>query len=251
MYRFFKIAAITIVFLTSVSISFIANAQTYRGIYTGKQSEAPIADPLTRPIPRVFSSRVVSTQQAERLDVIYDGLYVSLLGYAETIFIYQEKLSAHMQPKKFQLTRYEREFSGDLQDSMADLNNSYNSMKEEIDKAEEKYLLIREAILEEDLKTLDALWNEKIGEFRQKTDEFFKMQHSFLNTYRKLVNFILKQGGSYYYKNGEDRVYFYQFGGYKFFGQSIDKLNNLSYAQRKFLRENTPDSIELQLGSSK
>lgn len=230
------------VFFSCVSASSQARAQNYHGGYT-KSSKAEKKDKAARPVAKVFSSQISSVQQGEKLDIIYNNLFVSLWFYAGTNFVHQKKLSDKVRPAKFQFTRYKKEFSGDLDKAMKNLNSGYKDMIADIENAEKLYIEIREGVRDTDHKKLDALWKEKIAEFRSKADTYFKLQHKFLNTYRGLVSFILKQSGKYSYKSAEKRVIFYSFGGYKFYGQSIDSLRMVSFKQRKLLRENAPAGV--------
>lgn len=230
------------VFFSCVSASSQVRAQNYHGGYT-KSSKAGKKDKATRPIAKVFSSQISSVQQGENLDIIYNNLYVSLWFYAGVNFVHQKKLSDKVRPAKFQLTRYKKEFTGDLEKAMNNLNNGYKDMIADIENAEKQYIEIREGVRADDHEKLDALWKKKIIEFRGKADTYFKLQHKFLNTYKSLVSFILKQGGKYSYKSAEKRVVFYSFGGYKFYGQSIDSLRMVSFKQRKLLRENAPAGV--------
>ncbi|PCI98058.1 MAG: hypothetical protein COB14_08325 [Alphaproteobacteria bacterium] len=242
MCKIFKIMIMVSVFLSCVSTSSQVNAQNYHGGYSKNSTQKP-KDKAARPVPKVFSSQTSSVQQGLKLDAIYNNLYVSLWLYAGVNFVHQKKLSAKMRPEKFQLTRYTKEFSGDMTKAMDNLNNGYNDMLADIENAEKQYIEIKEGITAADHEKLDALWKEKITEFTSKAKTYFKLQHHFLNTYRKLVNFILKQSGSYTYKSNEKQVYFYKFGGYKFYGQSIDSLRMTSFKQRKLLRENAPAGV--------
>lgn len=242
MYKIFKIITIVSIILSCTYTPSQVSAQNYHGGYSKKSPKKE--DKAARPIPGVFSSQISSVQQGQKLDIIYNNLFVSLWFYAGVNFVHQKKLSAKVQPEKFQFTRYKKEFSGDLAKAMGNLNNNYSSMLADIENAEQKYIKIREGVRAEDHKKLDALWKVKIEEFRAKADTYFQLQNKFLNTYRTLVSFILKQSGSYYYKSNERKVYFYKFGGYKFYGQSIDKLRMISFNQRKLLRENAPAGVD-------
>ncbi|PCJ99435.1 MAG: hypothetical protein COA45_05205 [Zetaproteobacteria bacterium] len=242
MYKIFKITIMVSMFLSCVSVPSQSSAQNYHGGYT-KSSKLDKGNGTARPIAKVFSSQISSVQQGESLDIIYNNLYVSLWFYAGVNFVHQKKLSEKLKPAKFQLTRYKKEFSGDLEKAMSNLNNGYNDMTADIENAEKQYLEIREGIRASDHEKLDALWKEKIEEFREKSGIYFKLQHKFLNTYRGLVSFILKQGGRYTYKSDVKNVVFYKFGGYKFYGQSIDTLRMVSFKQRKLLRENAPAGV--------
>ncbi len=244
MCKIFKIIIAAFLFVSFAVAPSIATAQGYKGGYSTKKENK--RERALKPAPRVFSSKLISTAQAEKLDVIYDNLFVSLWGYAATDFVYQKKLYTLIEPEKFQLTRYSKEFSGDLNASMDNLNKNYKKMLADIENAEEKYLEIKKGIKMVDHEILEPLWTEKISEFREKVDIYFKMEHKFLNTYKNLVGFIIKQAGSYYYKASDQRVYFYKFGGYQFYGQSIDKLRKISYEQRKLLKTIAPANINVK-----
>lgn len=220
----------------------IAYAQ-YKGIYTNKEKKRE--DKAARPIPKVFSTQVASTKEAEKLDTLYNELYVSLWNYALTDFNYQKQLYTLIEPHRFQITRYSKEFKGILTDAMTNLKQNSKNIDEDIKNANEKYKEIREGIRSVDYEILDKLWPEKIEQFRKEAKQYLKMQHAFLKTYRGLVAFIIKQGGSYYYDTNEQRVKFYKFAGYKFFGKTIDKLRRITYEQKKFLKERAPAGVDV------
>ena len=73
------------------------------------------------------------------------------------------------------------------------------------------------------------------------------MQHKFLNFYKGLVEFILKNGGGYYYDSDELRVKFYKYGEYEFFGKTMDRLNQINYKQIKLLKANKPANTDITL----
>lgn len=225
-------------------VGYVSNAHAqYRGAYQS-QSQAE-EDKAAKPIPKVFSSEVGSTAQAAKLDEIYNGLFVSLWNNAITDFTYQKRLSSLVEPQKFEYTRYSKEFEGDLKSAMESLNNNYKQSRIDINKANAYYEEMRDGIREEDIETLDALWETKIEEFKDLSNTYFQYQNKYLNTYKDLVTFILKQGGSYYYQSGSRGVAFYKFGSYKYFGKSIDTLNKTSYEQMKLLRDNAPPNFDL------
>ncbi len=235
-------AVFSIFCLIAVSLPSVAHAQ-YKGSYTGKNKK--YVDKAARPVPKVFSTQVTSTKQAEKLDEIYNELYVSLWNYAITDFTYQKKLYALIEPQRFQITRYSKEFKGVLTDAMDNLNKNSKNIDKDIEDANLKYKEIKEGIREVDYEILDKLWTEKIAEFRHDAKQFLKMQHAFLKTYRSLVGFIIKQGGSYYFDTNEQRVKFYKFAGYKFFGKSVDKLRKITYEQKKFLKSKAPARVDV------
>ncbi len=241
MYKILKI-----IIIAGLSFSFIstANAQGYKGGYSQEKKQKK--DKAAKPVPRIFSSKLVSATQAEKLDVLYDNLIISLWIYAGTDFLYQKKLYSHIKPEKFQNTRYSKEFTGDMNAAMENLNKNYANMTSNFQKAQEKYKEIKEGIKMADHEILEKLWDEKISELQEISDSYFKMQGKFLNTYNNLVEFILKQGGSYYYKASDERVYFYKFSGYKLYGQMIDKLNMIRFKQRKLLRKIPPANINVE-----
>ncbi len=236
------IAVFSIFCLIAVSLPSTANAQ-YKGNYSSKKKK--YKDKAARPIPRVFSTQVTSTREAEKLDAIYNELYISLWNYAITDFNYQKQLYALIEPQKFQITRYSKEFKGVLADSMENLNENSKNIDKDIENANKKYQKIREGIRSVDYEILDKLWPEKIKQFKKEAKHYLKMQYAFLKTYRGLVGFIIKQGGSYYFDTNEQRVKFYKFAGYKYFGETIDKLRRITYEQKKFLKENAPAGVEI------
>lgn len=221
-----------------------SNAQAqYRGYYQQNAPEEKNKDPAAPPVPKIFSSQVTSKQQAEKLDRLYNNLYISLWNYALIDFNHQKKLYDLIDFKRFQVTRYTGEFKDDLQDAMEDLNTNSKKMLADIDKANEEYKDVKIGIRKSDYEVLDKLWEEKIEQYRKEAKLHFKMQHSFLKTYYSLVGYIIKQGGSYYYDSQKKAVSFYKHGGYQFFGKSLDKLRKITHEQKKTLRTNTPANI--------
>ncbi len=247
MFKIFKIIVITCLFSTYMYAPSPTYAQGYKGGYLGeKKQKQKQKDKAKKPPPRIFSSKLESVAQAEKLDRLYDNLLASLWMYAGTDFHYQNKLYAHIQPEKFQNTRYSKEFTVDMNAAMDNLNKNYAKMTSDIKNAQEKYIEIKEGIKMVDHEILDKLWDEKINAFKNVSEEYFRMQGTFLNTYKGLVAFILKQSGSYYYKATEKRVYFYKFGGYKLFGQYIDKLNMTRFEQKQLLKTMPPANINVK-----
>ncbi|MGH1456619.1 MAG: hypothetical protein ACRBDI_07550 [Alphaproteobacteria bacterium] len=239
LYTFFSVS----LFAAFCLLPSLVQAQQYPGDFSSAPT-TPKKDQYIAPVPRIFSSDVTSVKQAEKLDVLYDNLLMSLWNYGQTDFIYQRTLMEHMQPAKFQLTRYAKEFSYDMDDALANLNANYKKMMDEIEGAKEKYTEIKNGLRMADQKKVDPLWQEKITQFEDNAKTYFKMQHKFLSTYRNLVGFVLKQGGSYYYKQDTQGVYFYKFGSYHFFGKSIDNLKKINYDQRQFLKAHPPANVD-------
>ncbi len=245
MNKIFKIAIIATIIFTFTYAPHSSEAQSYKGDYSNKPAQSKKIDEAAPPIPKIFSSKVSSVTQAEKLDVIYNDLLISLWLYASTDFTYQKALFSNMAAERFQLTRYKKEFSGDLRNAMNNLNKNSKGMAKDIDSAQEKYIKIRETIRLSEQEELEVLWDKKIEELKKDSKSYFKMQHRFLNFYNSLVNFILKQGGSYYYDSKDQQVKFYQYAGYKFFGGTIDKLRKLTYEQITLLKTHTPANTDI------
>ncbi len=238
-----KVIRILSVVSLSLCIGAAAPAYAQHGTYNPQTTEE--ADKTAKPIPKVFSSQVGSAAQAKKLDEVYNALFLSLWNKAIVDMTYQSKLYSLMEPSRFQYTRYAKEFDGDMDKAMTSLKENYKGMMQDIESANKYYEETRENIRGEDLEKLDALWDQKIKEFKTTANNYFSMQNKFLNTYKELVTFVIKQGGSYFYRAGDDRVHFYKFGGYKYYGKSIDALNKTSFDQRQLLRKNAPPNVEI------
>ncbi|MFP4098048.1 MAG: hypothetical protein ACLFU1_04615 [Alphaproteobacteria bacterium] len=219
--------------------SFQARAQ-YRGSFVPEEEPEETVNPEAPPVPQIFSSQVMSKQEAQKLDVLYNSLHISLWNFAVSDFSYQKKLNELMDPKRFHTTRYSKEFSGDLKQALDSLNDNYKKMLRRIERVKEDYTSIREGIRSTDYEVLDPLWDERIGEFEETAKSYFKMQHQYLNTYRNLVAFILKNGGRYFYDSKARRVGFFNFGLYEYFAKQIDKLNDITHEQKKLLKRHPP-----------
>ena len=251
MCKLFKIFLIPALIFSSVAL--IPNTVRAQGYYKGmyvEKDKTKKEDKAKRPVPKVFSSKVSSVEQAEKLDKIYNDLFVSLWLYANTDFIYQKKLSTHIQPKKFKLTRYSKEFSGDLKDAMKNINDNYKNMMSDIEKAKEEYSKIKEGLRLGDQDIIEELWNEKISSFEDKAKTYFRMQYEFLKTYRNLVHFILKEGGGYYYNTQANELRFYKLDTYQIYVRLIDKLKKISFEQTKLLKSYPPANIDFELEQS-
>lgn len=245
MKTFFYAALISsMAFIGSYTVAF---AQ-YKGAVTPTPQQRQ--DPTAKPIPKVFSSRVASVEQALKLDRLYYNLEVTLWNYGVTDLIYQRELYELLKAERFKITRYTAEFEGPLNNAMQNLKDNYKSMKDEIAQANEEYQFIRRGILEDDREALDTLWAQRVKAFEDRSMTYFKMQNKYLNTYKSMVNFIISQGGSYAY-NGIDGIRFYQVGGYKFFARTLDSLRKTTYNQRIYLRSNAPVNVDLSMLSSK
>ncbi len=229
---------------TFAAIAPDASAQ-YRGSLQFQEKKKE--DKTAKPVPKLFSSKVTSTAEAERLDVINNNLYVSLWNFGRTDLIFQRKLYDLLKFERFKLTRYPAEFKGPTEEALKNLNDNYKKMQQEIDAAQTSYEIIREGIREEDYEILDSLWKDELQKFKEHSEVHFKMQHKFLKTYNVMVKFILKQGGSYYYDASSKGLHFYQNGGLQFFGKTYDKLRKISFEQRKHLRSKPPANIDITL----
>ncbi|MDH5722491.1 MAG: hypothetical protein OEY94_04105 [Alphaproteobacteria bacterium] len=213
-------------------------AQEYLGDLTVKKEEKK--EERIKPVPKTFSSHLRSINQAEKLDVEYYNLYVLLWNFAQVNYNHQGKLMAHMEAEKFRYTRYPAEFTKDLEDAMKALNEHYKQTQEALEKAETNYKIIREGIMPDEHETLDELWKEKIDEFESRSKVYFKSQHTFLITYKNLVEYIITQGGSYYYDSNKQGVSFYDVTGYTYFAKSIDTMAKISFDQKEYLRKIAP-----------
>lgn len=218
----------------------------YRGAvqFSERAAEKKKKDPATAPVPKIFSSQVSSTKEAEKLDIIYNNLHASLWNFAGSDFIYQKKLYDLLKLERFKLTRYPAEFKGLMEDSMGNLNTNYKTMQSEIATARQSYVDIKEGIREADYEVLDVLWEEKLTAFETHSEAYFKMQHAFLKTYKSMVKFIIKQGGSYYYKPASRSLHFYQNSGKQYFGKTLDKLRRISFEQRKHIKSKPPANVD-------
>ncbi len=223
--------------LLAPSLSF---AQGYHGSYTPTSPQKEYDDLVQRPIPKVFSSHINDERQGQILDSLYNDLFVSLWLYAGTDINYQVKLYDLVMPERFELTRYSKEFKGDMNDSMNNLNKNFKRMMDDIAHTQSQYEDIKAGLSETDQEILAPIWEENFGKFRNNAERYFKLQGKFLKVYHSLVTFVLKQGGSYYYDSTTQKVTFYKFGGYKFYGQSIDNLRKISHEQRVLLKDNAP-----------
>ena len=122
------------VLIAVISFSTNASAQKYHGDLRNGATDTVHDDKAAKPVIKVFSSKVLSTVQAEKLDVIYNNLAVSLWNYAVTDFRYQKKLFSLMESKRFKTTRYSKEFSHDMDGALKNLNNNHREMMDEIKK---------------------------------------------------------------------------------------------------------------------
>ncbi len=245
MFKEMKIALyVSVMFLGGFSSGDVL-AQSYTGDISSLSTKQDTQPEYSVPVPRIFSSDVSNVKLVEKLDSVYDNLLMSLWNYGNSDFVHQDKLSSLMEERYFKTTRYAKEFTPSMNNALENLNANYKSMMEEIDAAQAQYENIMKGLKTGDQVKLEPLWTEKITQLRNDAQAYFKMQHEFLNTYRNLVAFVLKQGGSYYYKSETQRVYFYKFGSYHYFGKTIDKLRMISYKQRQFLKARAPSNVDL------
>lgn len=233
-----------VVVIASLGLSSQAHAQ-YRGSIQFEKKKKE--DKAAKPVPRVFSSKVKSVDQAEKLDQSLNALYVSLWNFAGTDFIYQRKLYDLLKFERFKLTRYPAEFEGVSAEALDNLNENYSKIQAEIVTADILYDEIQPGILEEDKEMLAELWEQEMETFKNHSDLYFKMQHRYLKTYATMVRFILKQGGTYYYDASSRSLRFYQNSTKQFFGKTYDRLRQISFEQRKHLRTRTPANVDITL----
>lgn len=241
----YTIGSLFFIFASFVLFASVAQAQ-YVGAYSDQKEEKK-EETLLQPIPQIFSSQVSSTGQAKKLDELYDTLHASLWNYAISDINYQKKLYDLLEDERFKTTRYSGEFAGALKQALADLNEHNKNIKSNLMEAETTFNYVRERVREEDKKTLDELWTRKIKEFEKTSETYFKMQHSFLKTYRWLVGFILEQSGGYYYDSADRALHFYDFASYEYYSESIDRLHKTSYEQKKLLKKYVPSGVDLEI----
>lgn len=242
------LVAFAILIMAVFSVSFYGKAfAQYHGAYSAHSLSEKENKKEKPAYPQIFSSQVGSVQQAVKLDEIYDDLYASLWNCAISDFNYQKQLYALLDNENFQITRYFSEFSGLLESSMDNLNKNYKKVENGIETAQRKYEHTLERMREIDKETTQGLWKEKIAEYKAFSDKYFETQNLYLQTYRKLVAFILAQGGRYYYSSDDRSIRFYKNGAYEYYAQMVDTLHKTSYEQRKLLKSHIPVSIDSQL----
>lgn len=231
----FKLLSVSL--LSSLLYMSPAYAQGVPDFY---KAPAPLEELDQRPIPRIFSSQMSEDEPAAlRLDEIYFNLNKALWEYARVDFIHQENLMELMKPYKFQLSRYGAEFRGGLKKAMEDLNANYSNMKKSIDEAEEKYQVIRKSFSEERVKEVDVMWLQQKSVFIERSDKYFKLQSKFLKAYKKLVQFVIDQGGNYYYNPSTGKITFYGVGAYTYFAKALETFSKITREQQTILEDST------------
>ncbi len=70
------------------------------------------------------------------------------------------------------------------------------------------------------------------------------MQNKFLQQYRKLASFILKNPGSYYYDGTARKLRFYDVDLYGEYVKYIDGLRKLTYKQSMLIQTLEPANLE-------
>ena len=188
---------------------------------------------------RIFSPKLKNTVEAEKLDRLYHSLENYLWDVSEVTILHQNALMTLMEPKKFQYTRRHTEFKPTLAKAMTELNKSRNNFKAFIEKNNQEFEVIKPAFGEEQ-EAAEALWKETISAFQKRVDEYFMSQNKYLNLYNKLVSYIMARAGGYYYNSTADKIAFYKVEEYTAFGESLDKLNKIAYAQRQSLSDIKP-----------
>lgn len=243
------------VFLTAfTALSFVAfpvtgNSQSLNDVFqpdskgNTKKDETPEKG-YDAPVPKVFSSKLKSTRQAENADYIFYNLKKTLWNVMQINVTHQARLLELIGAETFQTTRYKNEFSRDMELSMSDLNETYNAFKGEVDKAKESALLIREGISEDEQKKFDNLWTQNLGGLETTAEQLFKKQNDFLNTYKSLIIFILKESGQYYYDSARRAVLFTNMGSYRTFGETVENLIKVNREQRDLLLTVAPNAAD-------
>ncbi len=245
----FRIPKFTFVLFLAMSFVIVSSTSAlaqYRGAYPG-EGNSEEREKLEILVPQVFSSQISSVDQAKKLDVVYDGLYAALWNYAISDLNYQKQLYTLLDDKRFKTTRYAAEFARILKSAMNNLNENHTKMKKAVEDANLDYKYVRERVRKADQEILDKLWANKIDEYKNSANGYFKFQHKFLKTYRSMVAFILEQGGGYYYNSKEKALKFYKLGAYEFYVKALDKLHVISYEQTKLLKSRPPANMDPDL----
>lgn len=215
---------------------------TIRGQYN-PQTERSKEDTFTAPAPKIFSQKIQhSIVQALRVDTQYQNLKLALWNYAQVDFTQQAVLLDKMQPENFRTTRYKAEFTKDLNNALTSLNANYKNMKEQIESTQADFDRNIEGVTSAEEQIMREIWDEKTAELKKKTDEYFKMQHSYILLYQNLTKFLLAKSGGYYYDEGARAVRFYDVANYTYFAGTIDKLHGMTMKQKKFLKDFIPHS---------
>lgn len=240
-----------LVFVLFLTLSFVvvntnAAFAQYHGAYPGQKDDDE-KEKLESNIPQIFSSQVSSVDQAKKLDEVYDGLHAALWNFAISDFNYQKQLYDLLINERFQTTRYAAEFSSVLKSAMTNLNENHTKMQKAVEEAALDFKYVRERVRAADQETLDKLWASKIAEYEKSAEQYFKMEHMFLKTYRSMVAFILEQGGGYYYDSNAQTLKFYKLGAYDYYCKTLDKLHVISYEQTKLLKSHAPANMDPDL----
>jgi hypothetical protein len=191
---------------------------------------------------RIFSPKLKNTVEAEKLDRLYHSLENYLWDVSEVTILHQNALMTLMEPKKFQYTRRHTEFKPTLAKAMTELNKSRNNFKAFIEKNNQEFEVIKPAFGEEQAAA-EALWKKTIAAFQKRADEYFMSQNKYLNLYNKLVSYIMARAGGYYYNSTANKIAFYKVEEYTSFGESLDKLNKIAYAQKQSLSDIKPAKL--------
>jgi hypothetical protein len=245
-YRITKLTFVIFLTFGFIVISASSAFAQYRGAYPG-QGDAREKEKLEIIVPQIFSSQVSSVAQAKKLDEVYDGLYATLWNYAISDFNYQKQLYELLSNDRFKTTRYSAEFSGLLKDAMTNLNENHTKMQSAVKEADRDFEYVKTRVRADDQETLDKLWESKIAEYKESANNYFKMEHMFLKTYRTMVEFILEQSGGYYYDSETRGLKFYNLGAYDYYGKALDKLHTISYEQAKLLKSHAPANMDPDL----
>ncbi len=234
-----------LVFVFSLGCVVFTPASSYAqviGQYTPADERAE-EEELEVIVARVFSSKFENPNRGQQLDRLYHNLNVTLAAFSAIDDSYKGQLWELMRPYNFQLTRRAEEFKPILDKSLEALNDNYKSMQGAIKKYEQDSLRIIERLPANDKQTAEQIWKETMALFNEKSGQYFKLQHQYLNTYRALVKFILGQNGSYFYDSPTDKIGFYGFGVYNKYANLVDKLNKIHFKQGVIARKNLYGSM--------
>lgn len=231
--------------LSSLALSALpvyAQSQSVHGQYNPKAPKFEDKGSSV-PVPKVFSQKIQhSVIQAMRVDSIYQNLKIALWNYAQVGYTQQSVMIEKMATDNFQTTRRKAEFSKPIDSAMTSLNGNYKGMNEQIAKANEEFEGAIHGVTAAEEDIMRTLWDEKIKEFKKSSDEYFKMQHSYILNFQKLSKFIIKKNGSYFFDEKSHSLRFLDGADYTYFASTIDKLNSMTVQQKKFLKDILPNA---------
>lgn len=200
------------------------------------------------PVPKVFSQKIQhSVVQAMQVDSLYQNLKIALWNYAQVGFTQQSVMIEKMATDNFQTTRRKAEFSKPIDTALTSLNSSYKGMNEQITKANESLEIAIHGVTAAEEDIIRTLWDEKIKELKKSSDDYFKMQHTYILNFQKLSKFVIKKNGSYFFDDKSHSLRFLDGADYTYFASTIDKLNAMTLQQKKFLKDLLPNAAFLAI----